>query len=72
MEDKLIRNEQEAIEAIQSNYPTSGYYMLREALDMAVSALEKQIPQIPNYEGDGYSEGKLVYDTWICPNCWEE
>ena len=69
MEDKLIRNEQEAIEAIQSNYPTSGYYMLREALDMAVSALEKQIPQIPNYEGDGYSEGKLVYDTWICPNC---
>lgn len=71
MKEKLIRSEQEAIKAIKSNYPTSGYYMLREALDMAVSALEKQIPKTPNYEGDGYSDGKLVYDTWICPNCGE-
>ena len=71
MEDKLIRNEQEAIETIKSNYPTSGYYMLREALDMAVSALEKQIAKTPDYEGDGYADGELVYDTWICPNCGE-
>lgn len=69
MEDKLIRNEQEAIETIKSNYPTSGYYMLREALDMAVSALEKQIAKTPDYEGDGYADGQLVYDTWVCPNC---
>lgn len=71
MEDKLIKNEQEAIEAIKSNYPTSGYYMLREALDMAISALEKQIAKTPDYEGDGYADGQLVYDTWICPNCGE-
>ena len=25
----------------------------------------------PMYEGDGYSEGDMVYDTWICPNCEE-
>lgn len=23
----------------------------------------------PDYEGDGYSDGHLVYDTWICPCC---
>ena len=21
------------------------------------------------YEGDGYSDEEMVYDTWICPNC---
>lgn len=71
MENKLIKNEQEAIETIKSNYPTSGYYMLREALDMAISALDKQIAKTPDYEGDGYADGQLVYDTWICPNCGE-
>ena len=37
--------------------------------DMAIEALEKQIPEIPDYEGDGYADGELVYDTWICPRC---
>ena len=32
-------------------------------------ALEKQIPKAPNYEGDGYINGELIYDTWICPCC---
>lgn len=32
-------------------------------------AKEKQIPQMPNIEGNGYADGHLVYDTWICPNC---
>ena len=40
-----------------------------ECADIAIRALEKQIPKIPNYEGDGYSNGELVLDTWICPNC---
>ena len=40
------------------------------AIQMAISALEKQIPKKPDYEGDGYDEnGNLIYDTWICPNC---
>lgn len=90
MMEKLIKNENEAIEVIKSNMPTSGYYMLREALDMAISALEeiqqyrsigtveecraaveKQNPKTPDYEGDGYADGHMVYDTWICPNCGE-
>ena len=30
-----------------------------EALDMAISALEKQIPKKP----------KVPFDTWVCPEC---
>ena len=33
------------------------------------SAVEKQKAKKPDYEGDGYSDGHLVYDTWICPCC---
>lgn len=32
-------------------------------------AAEKQKPKMPDYEGDGYADGEMVYDTWICPNC---
>ena len=41
----------------------------KQALELGVKALEKQIPKKPVYEGDGYSDGHLVYDTWICPLC---
>ena len=40
-----------------------------EEMDIAIKALEKQIPKKPNIEGDGYADGQLVYDTWICPFC---
>lgn len=33
------------------------------------TAVEKQTAKKPDYEGDGYSDGQLVYDTWICPCC---
>ena len=36
---------EEAIKAIKDNYPTSGYYILREALDMAIEALENIPPE---------------------------
>jgi len=39
------------------------------AIKIAISALKKQIPTNPNFESDGYSDGLLVYDTWICQNC---
>lgn len=35
-------------------------------------AVEKQKPKKPDYEGDGYADGYMVYDTWICPNCGKE
>lgn len=37
--------------------------------DRAIEALEKQIAKTPDFEGDGYWNGELVYDTWTCPNC---
>lgn len=30
---------------------------------------ERDTAKIPEYEGDGYYGGEMVYDTWICPNC---
>lgn len=33
------------------------------------AAMEKQIAKKPTYEGDGYWDGQLVYDTWVCPCC---
>ena len=41
----------------------------KQALELGVKALEKQIPKKVTLEGDGYSDGHLVYDTWICPLC---
>ena len=41
--EKLIKTPQEAIECIKSNYPTSWYEMIKEALDMAITALEKEV-----------------------------
>ena len=32
-------------------------------------AVEKQNAKKPDFEGDGYADGHLVYDTWICPCC---
>lgn len=32
-------------------------------------AVEKQRAKKPNLEGDGYADGHMVYDTWICPCC---
>ena len=33
------------------------------------ATVEKQTAKKPDYEGDGYADGHLVYDTWICPCC---
>ena len=38
-------------------------------LKSLLEAGEKQKAKRPYYEGDGYSDGHLVYDTWICPCC---
>lgn len=61
MDEKKVR---EAIETIKSNYPTSGYYMLCEALDTAFEALEKQLPKRVDFEED-VAENMCVE----CPSC---
>ena len=57
MDEKKVR---EAIEVIKANYPTSGYYMLRESLDIAIEALQKQLPK----KVDVWANG-----TEHCPVC---
>ena len=48
------------IEVIKSNRPTSGYVLLNEALVTAINALEKQIPKKPDCIED---------KMWCCPVC---
>ena len=41
-----------------------------EIEEMAIQALEKQMPKIPNVWGDGYDDkGNMIYDMYSCPNC---
>lgn len=66
--------EQEAIKYLQitKNCAENGNVgeLQKQMCDMAIFALEKQIPKKPTYEGDGYDpEGALIYDEWICPCC---
>lgn len=64
---------EEAIKYLRmaTDEPQSEKYsdMYKEMCSMSINALEKQMAKIPNYEGDGYYNGELVLDTWICPNC---
>lgn len=57
----------EAIETLRTNYPDACFEQLREAVDAAIEALKKQIPQKPiridrHNEFDG---------NWkkVCPSC---
>nr|DAH12610.1 MAG TPA: DNA-directed RNA polymerase subunit [Caudoviricetes sp.]DAN90418.1 MAG TPA: DNA-directed RNA polymerase subunit [Bacteriophage sp.] len=52
----------QALEEIQQ-------YRAIGTLEECRAAVEKQTAKKPDYEGDGYSDGHLVYDTWICPCC---
>ena len=49
----------ETIECLKSNKLTSGYVMLQESIDMAIKALEKQIPKKPT--------DRCMYKK--CPTC---
>lgn len=68
MDEKKVR---EAIEVIKANYPTSGYYMLREGLDTAIEALEKQLPKKPkeNEIRGGWLGKQKHYTCPTCGNC---
>ena len=59
--EKLIENEAEAIECLKSNKPTSGYLMLQESIDMAIQALEKQMPKKPIRH--------TAWENFKCPAC---
>ena len=62
--EKIIHNEAEAIECLKINKPTSGYMMLQESIDMAIRALEKQIPKKPYKDNENG-----IYEKEYCPIC---
>ena len=39
------------------------------AIDVAIEALDKQIPKKLIAESDGYADGSMVYDIFYCPSC---
>ena len=39
------------------------------AMEIAVDAMEKQIPKKLIAESDGYADGSMVFDSFYCPSC---
>ena len=60
---------QEILERILKN--TKCYGKLDYDFGFIQKLIRKATPTIPSYEGDGYSDGEIVFDTWICPYCGE-
>ena len=59
-------------ETRQRKYDKVTLIELSHSLITVKDAVNKQIPLKPQLEADGYSDGELVYDTWICPKCGED
>ena len=59
-------------ETRQRKYDKVTVIELAHSLITVKDAVNKQIPLKPQLESDGYSDGELVYDTWICPKCGED
>ena len=59
-------------ETRQRKYDKVTLIELSHALITVKDAVNKQMPLKPQLEADGYSDGELVYDTWICPKCGED
>lgn len=43
--------------------------MIFEAAGELAEIAKKQVTKAPHLWADGYSDGKLVYDMYDCPNC---
>lgn len=65
--------ESEAIEAIQFDLKIGGEIhskVLRDAVDVVIQALEKQVPKKVRYEDVGYDQyGNVNVYACICPSC---
>lgn len=65
--DEALKNEAKTL----GTENTIFWHMVANDYKMAMQALEKQMPKIPDVYGDSYSDGQLVYDMYSCPNCGE-
>ena len=55
---------EEALENVRAEWGTSD-----RDINILEELVEKATPRTPEYVADGYADGELVYDTWVCPNC---
>ena len=65
----LYAGRKEKAETIINGFEELEQYRTIGIVEECRAAVEKQKPRKPDIEGDGYADGKLVYDTWICSNC---
>lgn len=61
----------EAIELLKDHEYWTDFSWMDEVAEMAIEALEKQIPKKPNEYYDGYADGNPVIE-FECPNCGAE
>lgn len=59
-----------AFEELKLNAEDNVDYM--QNISLIEELVKKSIAIKPDVEGDGYADGQLVYDTWICPSCEEQ
>ena len=70
MSEKKVRKAIDDFKELSVYMREKGYYGAIEHCDLAIEALEKQLPKKPTYEGDGYApDGTFIWDEWLCPNC---
>lgn len=68
---KSLRDDRESF--LNDRYGDEIYITDIRAIDIAIKALEKQLPKKPNIFGDGCDDdGKIIYDMWQCPCCAED
>ena len=71
-ENEAIKNLKDILDECTESEEAVCYvtYVNAPDLEMAIKALEKQIPKKPTYEGDGYApDGMFIWGEWICPCC---
>ena len=56
---------EEAIKAIKCNYPPENYTILREALDMAIEALEKQMHNCEECKHANYYDWCTLNNNYV-------
>lgn len=65
----IYKGREEKADTILTMIEELEQYRAIGTLEECRAAVEKQTAKKPDYEGDGYADGHLVYDTWICPCC---
>jgi len=62
-------DKKQAIEAIRNNWPDSRYSMLREALDIAIAAIEGSMVQKPATNSN-YAAARDAHREWRANVCY--